>query len=101
MGMALNQFGMSIVMPFISIYLYYYQGVSAIFYRYLCLRLSRRGMFFKHRAHEGHEAHDFFKKMLLVAPVIQMPRGLNLIKIILVPFVPFVPFVLKRHAMPA
>jgi MFS family permease len=28
-GMALNQFGMSIVMPFISIYLYYYQGVSA------------------------------------------------------------------------
>ncbi|MDI6896875.1 MDR family MFS transporter [Methanocella conradii] len=28
-GMALNQFGMSIVMPFISIYLYYYQGVPA------------------------------------------------------------------------
>ncbi len=28
-GMALNQFGMSILMPFISIYLYYYQGVSA------------------------------------------------------------------------
>ncbi len=28
-GMGLNQFGMSIVMPFISIYLYYYQGISA------------------------------------------------------------------------
>ncbi len=28
-GMGLNQFGMSIVMPFISIYLFYYQGVSA------------------------------------------------------------------------
>lgn len=28
-GMALNQFGMSVVMPFISVYLYYYQGVSA------------------------------------------------------------------------
>lgn len=28
-GMALNQFGMSIVMPFISIYLYVYQGESA------------------------------------------------------------------------
>jgi MFS family permease len=29
-GMALNQFGMSIVMPFISIYLYYYQGFSGL-----------------------------------------------------------------------
>jgi MFS family permease len=28
-GLALNQFGMSIVMPFLSIYLYVYQGVSA------------------------------------------------------------------------